>query len=237
MVFKSSISDTDVCTRPATKADGENYHEFILVYVEYLPAISQYSVSVITEVAEKFKLKKDKIELPEIYLRGLLARKKLNDNQVSIMGSVDYVKSVVKNLEERLKKQGMKLPDRATTPTSSDYIPELDTTAELDANDITMFQELIGELIWAKEIGRVDILHDVLVLSEFQGSPREGNLHQVFHIFASMEKNPKLTIHFDPRFPNIDTTSFSVSLAEELRKQHQDAMEESPKDIPEPIGN
>ena len=65
------------------------------------------------------------------------------------MGSVDYVKSVVKNLEERLKKQGMKLPARATTPMSSDYRPQLDEILELYENNITMFQELIREMIWA----------------------------------------------------------------------------------------
>ena len=82
-----------------------------------------------------------------------------------------------------LKKQGTKLPARATTQMSSDYRPELDATAELDANYITMFQELIGYLIWEKEIDRVNILHDVLVLSAFQAAPREGHLQQVFHIF------------------------------------------------------
>ena len=81
------------------------------------------------------------------------------------MRSVDYVKAVVKKPEEILAKQGMKLPSRSTTPVSSDYIPELDATAKIDANNITMFQELIGELIWATDIGRIYILHAVLVLS------------------------------------------------------------------------
>ena len=92
---------------------------------------------------------------------------------------------------------------------SSDYRPELDATAKMDANDITMFQELIGDLRWSTKICRVDILHEVLVLLAFQAEPREGNLNQVFHIFSFTEKNPKLTIYFDPRFPNIDPTSFS----------------------------
>ena len=56
------------------------------------------------------------------------------------MSRFDYVKLVVKNLEERLKKQCIQLPDRATTHMSSDYITELDATSELNANDITMFQ-------------------------------------------------------------------------------------------------
>ena len=40
------------------------------MYVDDLLAISQDAVSAIREVAENFKLKKDKIEPPKIYLRG-----------------------------------------------------------------------------------------------------------------------------------------------------------------------
>ena len=103
--------------------------------------------------------------MPEIYIGGRLGRKGLNCNQIWKMSSVDYVKALVKNLEEIFKKQGMKLPAKATTPMASDHRPELDATAKLDANNITMFQELIGELRWAIEIYRVDIQHDVLKLS------------------------------------------------------------------------
>ena len=53
----------------------------------------------------------------------------------------------------------MKLPAREKTPISSDYIPDIHATAELDAKNITMFQKLIGNLRWATEISRVDILH------------------------------------------------------------------------------
>ena len=52
MGFKSSISDPDVWIRPATKADGEHYYGFILLYVDYLLVINQDSVSVIREVVE-----------------------------------------------------------------------------------------------------------------------------------------------------------------------------------------
>ena len=70
MGFKSIIADPDVWIRPATKPDGEQYYEFILVYVEDMLAISQDSVSLIRGVAEKLKLKKHKIEPPENCLRG-----------------------------------------------------------------------------------------------------------------------------------------------------------------------
>ena len=70
MGFKSIIADPDVWIRPATKPDGEHYCEFILVYVDDLLAIRQDAVSVIMEVTDKLKLKKYKIEPPEISFRG-----------------------------------------------------------------------------------------------------------------------------------------------------------------------
>ena len=75
IVFNSSTADPYVWIRTETKEDGEQYYEFVLVYVDNIIAISQDTVSEIREVAEKFKLKKYKIEPPDIYLGWLLARK------------------------------------------------------------------------------------------------------------------------------------------------------------------
>ena len=99
------------------------------------------------------------------------------------------MKVVLNNLEESLKKQVIKLPSRAKTSMSSDYRPDLDATAELDAKDITMFQELIGEPRWATEMGRVDIFHKVLVLSSFQASPHEGHLQIGYFTYSLLTKN------------------------------------------------
>ena len=67
---------------------------------------------------------------------------------------------------------------------TQDYYPALDISDELDSGGITMYQELIGELRWAMEIGRVDILHGVSLLSSYQASPRIRHLEQLLHIFA-----------------------------------------------------
>ena len=92
MGFNSSIADPDLWISPANKSDGEHYYKFILVFVYNLLAIIQYEVSVIREVAEKFKLKKYEIEPPEIYHRRQLSRKELNGNQVWTMSVIKYVK-------------------------------------------------------------------------------------------------------------------------------------------------
>ena len=99
MGFKSNISDPDVCMRESRNSDGEDYYYYILVYVDNLLAISSDAISVMLEVAEKFKLKKDKIEPPEIYLGRRLANKSLKGKNIWTMSSVDYLKGIIKNVE------------------------------------------------------------------------------------------------------------------------------------------
>ena len=93
--------------REATKSDSEEYYEYILIYVDDLLAISSDVRLVILEVAEKFKLKKDKIEPSEIYLGGRLAKKSLTGKYIWTISSVDYMKGIIKNVEV---KEGMRLP-------------------------------------------------------------------------------------------------------------------------------
>ena len=114
------------------------------------------------------------------------------------MTSKDYVKLSIENVERQFKKRNMKFPSRAVTPMKSEFIPELDTSKELSPDDTTFYQELIGILRWAVEIGRVDILTELLLLSFYQASPRRGNLEQLLHIFAYLEKASKTDTLFQP---------------------------------------
>ena len=109
--------------------------------------VSLYARSIILEVAEKLRLNMDKIEPPEVYLGGRLVNNSFNGKDVWTIPSMYYIKAIIKNIEVRLTKEGMKLPSRAEMPMSSDYKPDLDATSELDTDGITMYQELIGELI------------------------------------------------------------------------------------------
>ena len=76
---------------------------------------------------------------------------------------------------------------------------------------------------WGTEIGRVDILHEVLILSQYQASPRDGHIEQLLHIWAFLDKNPKLTLYFDHSRPLLDYGSFKTKRRElenniEMRK-------------------
>jgi hypothetical protein len=88
------------------------------------------------------------------------------------------------------------------------YSPELDGTLELDADGTHFYQELIGMLRWATELGRTDILHEVSILSQYQACPREGHVEQLLGIFGFLKVKYKKTIHLNPDAPN--STNFKV---------------------------
>ena len=99
-----------------------------------------------------------------------------------------------------------------------------------------MYQVIIGELIWAIEIGRIDIEHEVSVLSSYQAAPRDGHLQQILHIFYFLKKKLKLTLYFDPSPAVIYLTPFTGRTAEEFCDQYIGAKEELPTDAPRAIG-
>ena len=124
------------------------------------------------------------------------------------MSSDKYCESAVKNVEDVLAKKGMRLPSRCYTPMSSGYRPEIDSTAELKADGVQWYQELIGMLRWAVEIGRVDILYETAIMSKHMAMPREGHLEQVLHIYGYLKQKKKLRIAFDPDQPQINPNRF-----------------------------
>jgi hypothetical protein len=156
------------------------------------------------------------------------------------MSSQDYTKAIIANLEERLAKKSSnaKLPSKGVkTPIASMYVPEFDLSEELRGNDITMFQELIGELRWAIEIGRVDIHTEVCILSAYQASPRQGHLEQVIHIYGYLKKYEKLTLYFDPQIPVLgNIATFNSHTPEIFKEQYRDAEEQVPNNMPTPRG-
>jgi hypothetical protein len=97
----------------------------------------------------------------------------------------------VENVEEALRNTATKLPTKnVDTPMSISFTPELDVAEELCERDVTFFQELIGVLRCATEIGRVDILLEVSLLSQYQANPREGHFDKLLHVFGFLKMHP-----------------------------------------------
>ena len=78
------------------------------------------------------------------------------------------------------------------------YRPERDVSAELTSEGIQRYQELIGVLRWAAELGRVDILLETAMLSTYMALPQKGHMEQVYHVFGYLKTHLKCRLFFDP---------------------------------------
>ena len=206
--FIPTRADPDVWRRPAVTPDGFKYYEYILCYVDDLLAISHDVQSVLKSVQDTFKFKDNKIDKPDVYLGAQLDKMSVDGFKGWTMSSEKYVKSAIKNIEQTLAEMNQRLPTNCRTPLSSGYRPELDTSPELKAEGLQRYQELIGILRWAVELGLVDILLETALMSTHLALPRRGHLEQLHHIFGYLKVNPKHKLFFDPQHPNIDERAF-----------------------------
>jgi hypothetical protein len=160
--YRPSYADPDVWLRPAVRGDGSEYYEMLLCYVDDILCISMDPMTTMSRIKDKFELKNDEVKTPSDYLGGVLEQM-TNENGVAScwsQSSDKYVQAAITNVEEKLRESGRELQNakHCLAPFTSSYRPELDTTAELALEGHRYFQELIGILRWAVELGRLDIL-------------------------------------------------------------------------------
>jgi hypothetical protein len=139
------------------------------------------------------------------------------------------VKQAVREVETELDRIGSK----AVTPRTSGYRPEMDVTPELDAARMRYYQELIGVLRWICELGRIDILCSVAMLSHRLAMPREWYLDQCFQMFGYLKRHDRWMMVFDETEPNIDPSWFTKCDCAEL---YPYAKEATPPNAPEVRG-
>src|SRR5687767_7161995 len=96
----------------------------------------------------------------------------------------DYIAGSLKEVKRELELSGKRLPTHCVTPMSSGYRPEMVISLELNGQMVTYYQEQVGMLQWAVELGWVDLLAPCTLLSTYLVQPSVGHLEQVLHIFA-----------------------------------------------------
>ena len=230
--FQPSQVDNDVWMRPDVKSDGFEYYEYVLCYVDDVLSISKDPSRITNCLKSTFKLKDDKVDAPEIYLGAELSQMTNEDGKYCWAMSADkYCQAAVNNVEQVLRKKSRKLPTRCVTPMSSNYRPESDISPELKSDGMQWYQEMIGALRWAVEIGRVDILHEVAVMSTYTAMPRLGHLEEVLHIFGYLKSHRKFRIMFDSGYPIFREGKFkSYEWEEFYRNVQEDIPPNKPKE-------
>ncbi len=116
MGFESCKADTDVWFRSATKANGTDYYQYVLLYTDDILAIMEEPERFLREeLGRRFTLKDEKsIEPPTQYLGNKVSQVTL-ENGVTCwsFSSSQYVQNAIKNVEDYLAKHSQDpLPKR-----------------------------------------------------------------------------------------------------------------------------
>ena len=156
--FTSCPADSDVWIRPAIKSDGSKSYEYVLLYVDDALVVSENAESVLrNELGRYFELKEESIGPPDHYLGGRVRKLQLeNVVHAWAFSSFQYVQTAVRNVEAYLLTENSKhwkMPNKADTPLTTTYRPELDVSRELNETDAAYYQSLIGILRWIVELG------------------------------------------------------------------------------------
>jgi hypothetical protein len=84
------------------------------------------------------------------------------------------------------------------------------------------------------ELGRIDIIVPVSLLSRYLVSPREGHLQQAFHIFAYLKQFNRARLVFNDGIPDFGDTHFHVC---DWSTTYPNAAEAVPPSMPEARGH
>ena len=210
--FTPSVVDPDMYYQRNVKADGTEYYELLLVYVDDVLACSHDPKGIMLGIAAKFDIKNDEIEEPKLYLGGNVEKFQLPNGKVAwSLTSNSYVQGAVDTMQRLLAEDGRTLKSGKRSHKGllpHGYRPETDTSDECNAEHVSRFQQLIGILRWAVELGRIDIQIEVALLSQYQMNPRQGHLEALYLIFHFLWKNPKKRQVLDPSTPSINESVF-----------------------------
>ena len=233
--YVSTKADPDVWIKPQTKPNGFEYYELVLVYVDDILHLSHDTKPTMEALGKLYLLKEEVCGEPKRYLGANVGKFQLpNGREVWSMSANDYVKNAVKNLEETLALENTKLKGKADRPLPLNYRPEIDVSPLLSDELANRYQNLIGVLRWACELGRIDILLEVSWMSSYTTMPRRGHLEAVYSIFAYLKKHERSTLVFDDCIPYVDERAFTpVDWSDFYPK----AAEAIPPNMPEPRGN
>ena len=209
--FESCKADPDVWLRPATKLDGTSYYQYVLLYTDDILAIMEEPERFLRdELGKLFTLKEKSIGPPTQYLGNKMSEVTL-DNGIKCWSasSSQYVQNAVKNVDDYRYKHGLAPLQKSKAPWPTNYRPETDVTPELEPQQASYYQSLIGILRWIVELGRVDINMEVSAMASMMALPREGHLKVLFQMFGFLKLRHNAVMVFDPTEPDIDATQFT----------------------------
>jgi hypothetical protein len=234
--YEPCRADPDLWMVPKTRDDGFEYYSYVLIYVDDILVVSHEAMHDLSRIDFYFRMKKESIGDPDIYLGSKLRKVTMpNGVEAWMISPTKYIREAIKSVERHLEKEyGSKLPKRVSGPFPTGYRPEMDITQGLEGDESSYYQSQIGVLRWMVELGRIDIITEVSSLASCLALPRRGHLEALFHIYAYLKKKSNGTIILDPTYPDIDLTQFNDGA--EWSNFYGDVREAIPPNMPKPRG-
>ena len=162
------------------------------------------------------------------------------------IGSQGYVKEAIRVCEAQMKENSLTFTStrrngKDTPFSNTEYRPELDCTDFCSEKLANLFQQLIGILRWICELGRLDILHEVSILSQYLAQPRAGHLQQAVNIFYYLKHHTRSWLLLEPTKFDIEWTANANEPCPEdralaMKVIYPDAWDEKPYNMPPPRG-
>ncbi len=209
MGYQSCLADPDLWIRVFKLDNGLDYYKYVLLYVDDCMVGSQHPKETLMRLGKYFPLKPESVGPPKIYFGGKLSQIELPNGVVawSIRAS-KYIQQALKNFESISDKHGLKLRQKTNSPLPGNYHPECDATPEYGPENARFYASLIGILRWLVELGRIDIICEVSMMSSYNTMPREGHLDHVIYMFSYLKAHHNSRLVLDPTYPDIDITQF-----------------------------
>ena len=225
--WTESKGETDVWMRKKN-----NKYEYMAVYCDDLIVASENPEQVLEEI-KKFYIVRG-IGEPDYYLGAEYGRVRGDYTESGVTSSWS-AKTYLKNVIDKIEKVVGHLRTY-TIPMDPEYHPELDESAMVVGNDISIYRMLIGSAIWAITLGRVDIVYATTMLARYNNGPREGHLDAMKKLFGYLKGHLKGKIVYDTR--ELDTskaTFLEIDKLNWVRMYGENLEEELPPDMPEPL--
>ena len=167
------------------------------MYVDDLLCIDEHPKKYMDMIEQDFKIKEGSIESPMVNLGVNCQKNPSCTDGIDCWGmsAKQYCKEAVKNVKKRMRENGYeynkKLSDPRYSPkhpfSNMNYRPKLDVTEACNDEQYSFYANLIGELRWMVELGRVVIGFEVSVISQHMAFPQVGHLMQALHIFKYLD--------------------------------------------------
>ena len=240
-------ADPDVYLKLKQDSNGNKYYSYLITYVDDILVMDIDPTTTMNSISNLYRLKEG-ISFPKMYLGTDVRKWKFEDQGDGYaLGSNSYLKEALRVAEKQKNKLKIVLPSKRQngkdTPFSSvSYRPELDITSLLNDEETNVYQNLIGILRWLIELGRIDILLEVSLLSQYLASPRIGHLQQLFNIFRYLKFHSSSWMVTDPMDYQIEWNpkngekSNPWERSKAMKELYSDSIDELPPDMPQPLG-